>query len=98
MDTEFMLTLAGTFTAIVVAITLAKALGQRISARRPGSESTEELAELRHRLTQLERDTERLAELEERVDFTERLLAAVRQPANAMPRAVESFTGERTDP
>ncbi|HEX7918398.1 MAG TPA: hypothetical protein VF454_03295, partial [Gemmatimonadales bacterium] len=40
----------------------------------------DELEDLRHRLTELEAERGRVAELEERVDFAERLLAKSNEP------------------
>lgn len=46
----------------------------------PREEEREQLAELEARLGELERAQDRILELEERLDFTERLLAQARQP------------------
>lgn len=68
----------------------------RAWARRIGGEAAnpalaDEVAELRERLAELEGSGSRLQELEERVDFTERMLAASREPHHELP-------GERLAP
>ncbi len=52
----------------------------RPGSRAPDQPDREVLEELRLRLDQLEQLQERMSELEERVDFTERLLAKQREP------------------
>jgi hypothetical protein len=58
---------------------LGKALATRLEGRRPGADEAVELAELRERLQELEQREARIHELEERLDFTERLLAQQRE-------------------
>ena len=50
---------------------------RRMEYREPGAELIAELEELRARIQELEGDRTRVAELEERVDFAERILAKV---------------------
>jgi len=57
------------------------AIGRRIGGRQPQQMDPAELAELRQRLGDLEAQQARVAELEERVDFAERLLAGGGPPA-----------------
>lgn len=55
---------------------LGKALARRIEGSKAADEDTaERLSEVEHRLMALEGAQERILELEERLDFTERLLA-----------------------
>ena len=57
------------------------AIGRRIGGRQTQQMDPAELAELRQRLGELEAQQARVAELEERVDFAERLLASGGPPA-----------------
>ncbi len=59
---------------------LIRALARRIEGGVPGAEMQIELDGLRERLRQLEEMQPRLAELEERVDFTERIVAKTHEP------------------
>jgi hypothetical protein len=67
---------------------IGKALGRRLEG--PSGQANEELtarvAELEHRLRDVEHDRETLAELAERVDFAERLLAAPRDAGDPSTR------------
>ncbi len=54
---------------------LIKAVARRIEAGGAATDTRMELEELRERVRQLEQGNPRLAELEERLDFAERLLA-----------------------
>jgi hypothetical protein len=54
---------------------LIKAIARRIEAGGAAADARGELEELRERVRQLEQANPRLAELEERLDFAERLLA-----------------------
>jgi hypothetical protein len=66
-------------TAGVIFWPLARALGRRMEGG--GAAGLEqELDGLRNRVDQLEQGQGRLAELEERLDFAERLLAQSREP------------------
>ena len=67
----------------VVAITwpIVRALSRRIEGKaKPDPALLEELDHLRNRINDVEAMQLRMAELEERVDFTERLLAQKREP------------------
>jgi hypothetical protein len=55
-----------------------RALARKIDRQGTGSASDEELDQLHARLAELEAGQSRIAELEERVDFTERLLTKSR--------------------
>jgi Tfp pilus assembly protein PilO len=59
---------------------LIRALARRIEGATPGTEVQAELDGLRERVRQLEEMQPRMAELEERVDFTERIVAKTREP------------------
>ena len=64
------------------------ALGDRLRGRRePDQLLAEEVDTLREQMRQLEKMQPRLVELEERVDFAERLLAQPQQPARVGARA-----------
>jgi hypothetical protein len=67
---------------IVAALTwpLIRALARRIEGGAPSTEMQAELDGLRERVRQLEEMPPRMAELEERVDFTERIAAKTREP------------------
>lgn len=59
---------------------LIKAIARRIEGGAPGAEVQTELEGLRERVRQLEEMQPRMLELEERVDFTERIVAQGREP------------------
>ena len=59
---------------------LIRALAKRIEGGAPGAEMQAELDSLRERVRQLEDIAPRMSELEERVDFTERIVAQGREP------------------
>ena len=59
---------------------LIRAFARRIEGGVPGAEMQAELDGLRERVRQLEEVPQRMAELEERVDFTERVVAQGREP------------------
>jgi hypothetical protein len=59
---------------------LIRALARRIDGGAPSTEMQTELDGLRERVRQLEEMPPRMAELEERVDFTERMVAKTREP------------------
>ena len=67
-------------TASVILWPLARALGRRLDARGTSAAVQGELDALRSRVEELEQGQGRLAELEERLDFAERLLAQSREP------------------
>lgn len=78
------------FSAIVAGLfilwPIARAIARRLEGRPAADrEVREELEELRARLAQLEDGHGRMAELEERVEFAERLLAR-----ESRPRQIES--------
>jgi hypothetical protein len=59
---------------------LIRALARRVEGGAPSPEMQAELDGLRERVRQLEEMQPRMAELEERVDFTERIVAQGREP------------------
>jgi Tfp pilus assembly protein PilO len=59
---------------------LIKAIARRIEGGAAGAAMQAELEGLRERVSQLEAMQPRMAELEERVDFTERVVARGREP------------------
>lgn len=59
---------------------LIRALARRIEGGAASTEAQAELDGLRERVRQLEEMPPRMAELEERVDFTERIVAQGREP------------------
>lgn len=77
----------GFFAACAVILTpIMRALGRRLEGR-PSVDPVvrDELDRLRARLEELEQTQHRLLELEERVDFAERLLTAQRRDAERLP-------------
>jgi hypothetical protein len=67
---------------IIAALTwpLIRAIARRIEGGAPGAEMQAELESLRERVRQLEEMAPRMAELEDRLDFTERVVAQGREP------------------
>jgi hypothetical protein len=59
---------------------LIRALARRIEGGAPSAEMSAELEGLRERVRELEAMQPRMAELEERVDFAERVVAQGREP------------------
>jgi hypothetical protein len=84
MDPENLLVagmlLAGMALIGKVVIPIAHAYARRVEGKAGGSEQAREFAELEARVRELEIRESRVAELEERLDFTERLLAQQRDP------------------
>lgn len=74
-----MLLAAGIIVAVLL-WPLIRALARRIEGGAPDSEMRAELDGLRERVRQLEDMPPRMAELEERVDFAERIVAQAREP------------------
>jgi hypothetical protein len=73
---EAVILLAGVLATVAVLLwPLIRAVARRIEAGAAAAEARGELDDLRERVRQLEQAAPRLAELEERLDFTERLLA-----------------------
>ncbi len=81
--TDFLEVFVTAALAVIAGVTiilrgpLGKALASRIEGRRAGPDDSAvaEVAELRGRLEELEQQERRMHELEERLDFAERLLA-----------------------
>ena len=67
-------------TALIMLWPLIRAFARRLEGRGAAAELQVEVETLRSRLDQLEQAQTRVAELEERVDFAERLLAQSREP------------------
>ena len=64
-------------TVVILRGALGKAFARRLEGKAGTDPAlTERIAELEHRLAELEQDRVRVNELEERLDFAERLLAA----------------------
>ena len=72
--------LAVLVTAILICWPLIRALARRVEGGGVAAELQGEVEALRQRVEQLEQGQGRVAELEERVDFAERLLAQSREP------------------
>jgi Tfp pilus assembly protein PilO len=64
---------------------IARALGRRLEGKAAGAELRDELERLRQRLGEVDALQARVAELEERLDFAERLLARGDTPTS-LPR------------
>lgn len=86
----FLITLTlitGTFLGWKLLSPLVQALGRRLEGRGSGDAAlATEVRELRNRVQELEQSQGRVLELEERLDFTERLLVQAR----AEPRRVDT--------
>jgi hypothetical protein len=84
---EFLITMAGIIGAVIVLRgPIGRALAARIEGRRPPDHETVlELEELRTRVAALEEGEPLLAELRERLDFAERLLAQEQQRRHELP-------------
>jgi len=67
-------------TALALVWPLIRALARRLEGGAAAAAMQSEMDGLRRRLDQLEVTQDRLAELEERLDFTERMLAQAREP------------------
>jgi hypothetical protein len=74
------ITLAVMGTAIAILWPLIRAFARRLEGGGRSAELQAEVEALRARVDQLEQGQARVAELEERVDFAERLLAQTREP------------------
>jgi Tfp pilus assembly protein PilO len=69
--------------SVIILWPLMRALGRRLEGRRVADPAVmQELESLRERVGELEAHHDRLAELEERVEFSERLLAKAREQAS----------------
>ena len=70
-----LITIAAVAGIALVLYPIARALARRLEGRGVSHELLQQVDELRERVTDLESSQHRVAELEERLDFTERLLA-----------------------
>jgi len=75
-----MITLAVLCTAGILLWPLVRAMARRLESGGGNAQLQGEVEILRDRLQQLEQSQARMGELEERLDFTERLLAQGREP------------------
>jgi len=75
-----LITLAVMGAAVVILGPLARALARRLEGGGATRELQAEVDELRGRVSQLEDGHGRLGELEERLEFTERMLARPHEP------------------
>ena len=71
--------------AALVLFPIARAIAHRLEGRGVSQELLQQVEELRDRVRDLEASQHRVAELEERLDFTERLLAQ-RRDVEQLPR------------
>ena len=67
-------------TVLLMAWPLIRAFARRLEGRSAAAELEGEVETMRVRLDQLEQGQARIAELEERLDFAERMLAQSREP------------------
>ena len=81
----FLAILAMAVLAAILLFPLVKAWARRIESRGADAELRSELDELRNRLADVEQHQVQVAELEERLDFAERLLAQARTPDRIGP-------------
>jgi hypothetical protein len=87
---EFAMFLAVGFTSLGLLFgPIGTAIGRRLSGRSTAGMSPGELDELQRRVDALESGQHRLAEVEERLDFAERLLARPNEPAQSDAGRVE---------
>ena len=70
-----MISIAAVAGIALVLYPIARALARRLEGRGVSNELLQQVDELRERVRDLESSQHRVAELEERLDFTERLLA-----------------------
>ena len=76
-----MIFLAGLTAATIVLWPIARALARRLEGRGSGDAALRgDLDQMHHRLAEVEALQLRVAELEERLEFTERVLARSREP------------------
>jgi Tfp pilus assembly protein PilO len=84
---QFLITMAAIIgTVVALRGPIGRALAARIEGRRaPDHETQMELEDLRARVAALEEGHAQLAELQERIEFAERLLAAKRERRPELP-------------
>jgi hypothetical protein len=84
---QFLITMAGIIGAVVALRgPIGRALAARIEGRRaPDHETLLELEDLRARVVALEEGQSQLAELQERLEFAERLLSREHQDRRELP-------------
>lgn len=84
---QFLITVAGIVgTVVALRGPIGRAIAARIEGRRPPDDETAlELDDLRARVTTLEEGQSQLTEVQERLDFAERLLAQERQDRPRLP-------------
>jgi hypothetical protein len=84
---QFLVTMAAIIgTVVALRGPIGRALAARIEGRRaPDHETQMELEDLRARVAALEEGHAKVAELQERVEFAERLLAAERERRPELP-------------
>ena len=70
-----LITIAAVAGIALVLYPIARAIARRLEGRVAGNELLQQVDELRERVRDLEASQHRVLELEERLDFTERLLA-----------------------
>lgn len=77
-----LISLAFFAATVLITFPLVRAIARRLEGRRtPDPAMLAEVDELRARVAELEQQQDRFHELEERIDFTERLLAQQREQA-----------------
>jgi len=84
-------------TAFVAAVLypIARAYARRLEGRGPSPDTTRYLEQLSARVERVEAEQERLLELENRLDFAERLLSRGSQPAERIDTPPEPVAGQR---
>jgi hypothetical protein len=85
---QFLITMAAIIgTVVALRGPLGRAIAARIEGRKaPDHETRLELEDLRARVAALEDGQSHLADLQERIDFAERLLAAERERRPGLPQ------------
>ncbi len=80
-DAKVFIVLAALTAAFFVVYPLVRAIARRLEGKTVDPKVKEQLEQLQSRVTEIDQLHSRMAELEERVDFSERLLAQTNQPA-----------------
>jgi hypothetical protein len=84
--TEFLITLVVMIAAVIILWPLMRAFGRRLEGNRGDPALKAELEDLRQQLGDVDALRHQMAELEERVDFAERLLAQTHDPQGKVLR------------
>jgi Tfp pilus assembly protein PilO len=84
--TEFLITLIVMIAAVIILWPLMRALGRRLEGKGDNPALKAELEDLRQQLGDVDALRHQMTELEERIDFAERLLAQTHDPQSKVLR------------